>query len=61
MRENVASGAIRFRKAYIHSVVDRIEIDEDVIRVVATSRRWNGRLRVGSWRPAVFADVYRVV
>ena len=34
MRENVASGAIPFRKAYIQSVVDRIEVDDGVIRIV---------------------------
>jgi hypothetical protein len=39
MRKNVASGAIRFRKAYILSVVDWIEIDDDAVRVVATRRR----------------------
>ena len=31
--ENVASGVIPFRKAYIQSVVDRIEVDDGVIRI----------------------------
>ena len=35
MRENVASGAIPFRKAYIQSVVERIEVDDGVIRIVS--------------------------
>ena len=34
MRENVASGAIPFRKAYNHSVVDQIEVDDDLICIV---------------------------
>ena len=34
MCENVASGAIPFRKAYIQSVVDRIEVDDGVIRII---------------------------
>ena len=34
MRENVATGAIPFRKAYIQSVVDRIEVDDGVVPIV---------------------------
>jgi hypothetical protein len=34
MRENVATGTIPFRKAYIQSVVDRIEVDDGVVRIV---------------------------
>ena len=34
MRENVVSGAVPFRKAYIQSVVDRIEVDDGLIRIV---------------------------
>jgi hypothetical protein len=34
MRENVASGAVPSRKAYMQSVVDRIEVDDGVIRIV---------------------------
>jgi DNA invertase Pin-like site-specific DNA recombinase len=34
MLENVASGAIPLRKAYIQSVVDRIEVDDGLIRIV---------------------------
>ena len=32
MRENMTSGDVPFRKAYIQSVVDRIEVDDDFIR-----------------------------
>ncbi len=34
MRENITTGEIPFRKAYIRSVVDRIEVDDDVIRII---------------------------
>ncbi|WP_309248220.1 recombinase family protein [Bradyrhizobium japonicum] len=34
MRENIASGPIAFRKAYIKSVVDRVEVDDHAIRIV---------------------------
>jgi hypothetical protein len=34
MRENITSGEIPFRKAYIQSVVDRIEVDDSVIRIL---------------------------
>ncbi|WP_280712001.1 recombinase family protein [Bradyrhizobium sp. BR13661] len=34
MRENITSGDIPFRKAYIRSVVDQIEVDDHVIRIV---------------------------
>ncbi|MBR2120131.1 MAG: recombinase family protein [Afipia sp.] len=34
MRENIASGPIPFRKAYIKSVVDRVEVDDHAIRIV---------------------------
>ncbi len=34
MRENIATGDIPFRKAYIQSVVDRIEVDDGVVRII---------------------------
>ncbi len=34
MRENVTLGDIPFRKNYIRSVADRIEVDDDVIRII---------------------------
>lgn len=34
MRENITTGDIPFRKTYIRSVVDRIEISDDVIRII---------------------------
>jgi site-specific DNA recombinase len=34
MRENITSGAIPFRKAFIKSVVDRMEVDDHAVRIV---------------------------
>ena len=34
MRGNITSGEISFRKAYIQSVIDRVEVDDNVIRIV---------------------------
>ena len=33
MRENIMSGAVPFRKAYIQAAVDGIEVDDGVVRV----------------------------
>ena len=33
MRENFASGSIPFRKAYLHALIDRIEVDDTQIRI----------------------------
>jgi site-specific DNA recombinase len=34
MRQNITTGPIPFRKAYIKSVVDRIEVDDHAIRII---------------------------
>lgn len=34
MRENIAMGEIPFRKAYLRSVIDRIEVDDHTIRII---------------------------
>ncbi|TXN00562.1 hypothetical protein FV242_21455, partial [Methylobacterium sp. WL64] len=34
MRENVTAGEIPFRKAWLQAIVDRIEVDDSVIRIV---------------------------
>jgi site-specific DNA recombinase len=34
MRENIPSGPLPFRKAYIKLVVDRVEVDDYAIRIV---------------------------
>jgi site-specific DNA recombinase len=34
MREKIAGGEIPFRKAYIGAIVDRIEVDEQLVRII---------------------------
>ena len=63
MRENITSGRILFRKAYIQPVVDRIDVDDSMIRILggkatleqAIARRVVGSVGVRSfeqnWRP----------
>jgi multidrug efflux pump subunit AcrA (membrane-fusion protein) len=34
MRHNLQEGAIAFRKTYLGSLVDRIEVDDEVIRII---------------------------
>lgn len=34
MRQNITTGPIQFRKAYIQSVVDRIAVDDHAIRII---------------------------
>lgn len=34
MRENITSGDTPFRKAYIQAVVDRVEVDDGVVRII---------------------------
>lgn len=34
MRENIANGEVPFRKAYLRAVIDRIEVDDHVVRVI---------------------------
>ena len=34
MRENITTGEIPFRKTYIRSVVDRVEVGTDLVRIV---------------------------
>jgi site-specific DNA recombinase len=34
MRDSVTTGEISFRKAFIRSLVDRIEVDNHVVRVI---------------------------
>jgi len=62
MRENVTSGEIPFRKAYIQSVVDRIEVDDGVIRILgskATLEHATGGRVVGSARVRSFERKWR--
>jgi hypothetical protein len=59
MRENITSGANPFRKAYIQTVVDRIEPDDHASASLKTNQRWNKPLPAVPPPPAEFADVYR--
>ena len=34
MRQNLTSGAVQFRKAYLGAIIDRVEVDDTVIRIV---------------------------
>ncbi|WP_294641461.1 hypothetical protein [uncultured Aureimonas sp.] len=34
MRENIRSGDVPFRKAYLRSVIDRVEVDDATVRIV---------------------------
>lgn len=39
MRTNVTSGEVPFRKAWLQAIVDRVEVDADVIRIVGDKAR----------------------
>jgi hypothetical protein len=58
MRENFTSGSIPFRKAYLQSLIDVIEVDDTQIRIkgskdvhssVASSRQFSDPMRSSSW------------
>ena len=34
LRENLTTGDVRFRKAYLGSIVDRIEVDDQEVRIL---------------------------
>ena len=50
MRENITAGAIPFRNAYIQAVVDRVEVDDDAIRIIGDKEPWNRWLPAGIHR-----------
>lgn len=66
MRESIASGPIPFRKTYIKSVVERVEVDDRTIRIVgdratleeaiASDRNANPDVRSLKWRAAADED-----
>lgn len=49
MRERLTTGAVPFRKAYLGSIVDRIEVDDAPFGSWAEKRSWNKRF--GPTRP----------
>lgn len=46
-----------FREAYIQAVVDRVEVDDGVVRIVGEKRPWNRPSPGCRPRLTVFADV----
>ncbi len=62
MRENITTGDIPFRKTYIRSVVDRIEIDDDVVRIIGDKTKLEKAVTArGGFLPSVrsFAPEWR--
>ncbi|NEU15034.1 recombinase family protein, partial [Methylobacterium sp. BTF04] len=47
MRENVTAGEIPFRKAWIQSIVDRVEVDDHVIRIIGDKSSLEHAIMVG--------------
>jgi len=43
MRENLTRGLTPFRKAYLRSMIDVIEVDDTQIRIKAAGMCWNER------------------
>lgn len=41
IRENITNGEIPFRNIYLRSVIDRIEVDDHVVRVIGIPRHWD--------------------
>lgn len=62
MRESITTGDVPFRKSYIRSVIDRIEIDDDVIRIIGDKTKLEKAATArGSFVPGVrsFAPEWR--
>ena len=58
MRERINSGEIPFRKAYIRSIVDRIEVDDAVVRIMGRKDVLEQAVRSGgSALPVVHSSV----
>jgi hypothetical protein len=49
MRENLTSGSISFRKAYLQSVIEVIEVDDTQIRIKARRRTRKSGPREPEW------------
>ena len=49
MRENLTTGDVPFRKAYLGSIVDRIEVDDREVRILGPKGR-SGTVCYGEWR-----------
>ena len=58
MRENVTTGEIPFRKAWLQAIVDRVEVGADVIRIVGGKASLETAiLDAGSAAPSVRSSV----
>jgi hypothetical protein len=59
MRERLTTGEVPFRKAYLGSLIDRVEVDDREVRIGAARTSWNRP----SWRAdrarPVFTVLYR--
>ena len=53
MRERINAGEIPFRKAYIRSIVDRIEVDDAVVRIMGRKDVLEQAVRSGGAAPPV--------
>ncbi|NJO53868.1 MAG: hypothetical protein HC829_02635 [Bacteroidales bacterium] len=58
MRENIASGDIPLHKVYIRSVVDRIEVDDGVVRIIGEKSTLEQVIAGKMVAGAVFAVLY---
>jgi site-specific DNA recombinase len=47
MQDNLTSGSVEFRKAYLRAVVTRIEVDRDLIRIIGHKDRLESLVRSG--------------
>ena len=53
MRERITAGEIPLRKAYIRSIVDRIEVDDAVVRIMGRKDVLERAVRSGGSTPPV--------
>ena len=51
MRENITNGAIPFRKAYLQAIVERIEVDDHVVRIVGNTATLEQAIAGGAASP----------
>jgi hypothetical protein len=58
MRERITAGETAFRKAYLRSIVDAIEVDDKIIRIPAPRPVWNRPSLPENKSAKVFAVLY---
>lgn len=60
MRENLTTGSTPFRKAYLRSLIDIIEVDDAQIRIKAVNMCWKGQfLQASPKRTCVRSSVLK--